>query len=50
MHLKACKKDRHGVIQTKGIDLTGRNYPKGILARLYQRLPSTFLANRKIPD
>jgi hypothetical protein len=44
------EKERHVVIQIEGIGLAGRNYPKGILARLYQHLPSTSLANIKIRD
>ena len=46
MHLKVCKKNVR-VIQIEGIGLTGRNYPKGMLARLYQHLPSSSLAKIK---
>lgn len=45
--LDSLQKERHRVIQIEGIGLTGRNYPKGILARLYQHLPSSSLANIK---
>ena len=48
--LESLQKERHGVIQIEGIGLTGRNYPKGILAHLYQHLPSSSLANIKIRD
>lgn len=48
--LESLQKERHGAIQIEGIGLTGRNYPKGILARLYQHLPSSSLANIKIHD
>lgn len=48
--LESLQKERHGMIQTESIWLTGCNYPKGISARLYQHLPLTSLADIKIRD
>ena len=48
--LESLQKERQGVIQFESIGLAGRNYPKGILARLCQHLPSSSLANKKIRD
>ena len=44
--LESLQKKGHVLIQTKGIGLSGRNYPKGISAHLYQHLPSTSLAEK----
>jgi hypothetical protein len=48
--LESLQKEHQGVVQIEGIGLTGHNYPKGILARLYQHLPSSSLANKNICD
>ena len=48
--LESLQKESHKAIQTRGVGFTGCNYPKGILARLYQHLPLSFLANQKICD
>lgn len=48
--LESLQKERRGVIQIEQIEPTGRNYPKGILAHLYQHLPSSSLANIIIRD